>query len=114
MSKLFKGAFFLDAANIWTTKEDVNRPGGKFSANWYKEIALSSGVGIRLDFDFFVVRVDLGIPLTNPALPAGAKWIFQSRQPYYDEGKAVFGDDYKSLMPKPFRPSLNFGIGYPF
>jgi len=114
ITKLLKSAFFMDAANIWTTKEDVNRPGGKFSSDWYKQIALSSGVGLRLDFGFFVVRVDLGIPITNPALPAGAKWIFQSRQKYYDEGEAVFGSNYKNLMPKPFTPTLNFGIGYPF
>lgn len=114
MSKLFKGAFFMDAANIWTTKEDPKRIGGQFSADWYKEIALSAGVGLRLDFSFFIVRLDLGLPITNPALPNGAKWIFQSRQPYYDEGLAVFGPDYKSVMPRPFTPALNFGIGYPF
>lgn len=114
MSKLFKGAAFLDAANIWTTKEDPNRPGGKISANFYKEIALSAGVGLRLDFSFFIVRLDLGIPITNPALPNGAKWIFQSRQPYYDEGLAKFGENYKQEMPRPFTPSVNFGIGYPF
>lgn len=114
MSKLFKGAVFLDAANIWTTQKDDKRPGGQFSANWYKEIALSTGFGLRLDFSFFIVRLDLGIPLTNPALPNGAKWIFQSRQPYYDRGLEVLGPDYKKLMPKPFIPSLHFGIGYPF
>jgi hypothetical protein len=47
-------------------------------------------------------------------MPAGSRWIFQSRKAYYDEGLSVFGQDYKSIMPKPFIPSLNFGIGYPF
>jgi outer membrane protein assembly factor BamA len=114
MSKLFKGAFFLDAANIWTLKEDVNRIGSQFSGNFYKQLALSAGFGLRLDFSFFVIRLDLGIPLNNPALPDGARWIFQSRQPYYKEGFDKFGSGYKSLVPKPFTPSLNFGIGYPF
>lgn len=114
MSKLFKGAVFVDAANIWTMKEDVNRMGSKITTDFYKQIALSAGFGLRLDFGFFVIRLDLGVPLNNPALPAGAQWIFQSRQAYYDEGLAKFGYNYKTLMPRPFTPSLNFGIGYPF
>jgi outer membrane protein assembly factor BamA len=110
-----RGAVFLDAGNVWTLNEDINRPGSKFSSNWYKEIALSGGVGIRYDLDFFIVRLDLGIPLTNPALPDGARWVFQSRQAYYDEGIAVFGvDKYMNRMPKPFTPQIHFGIGYPF
>jgi len=104
----------MDAHNIWTLRDDVNRPGGKFSKDFWKEIALSPGVGLRLDFSFFILRLDLGIPLTNPALPENARWIFQSRQPYYDEGYAKFGDGFKDKMPRPFTPSLHFGIGYPF
>jgi len=115
MGPLLKGAIFTDAANIWTVKDDPKRPGGQFSSNWYKEISLATGVGVRVDFDFFIIRVDVGIPVTNPALPSGARWIFQSRQPYYDEGIAKFGEaNYKSIMPKPFTPALHFGIGYPF
>ncbi len=111
---MFKFAVFVDANNIWTLREDANRPGSQFTKDFYKEFAISAGAGLRLDFSFFVVRLDLGIPLTNPALPQNAKWIFQSRQPYYDEGFAHFGADYKSKMPRPFLPSFNFGIGYPF
>lgn len=114
MSKVFKGAFFIDAANIWTLNEDVNRPGSKFTRDFYKELAYSAGVGLRLDFSFFIVRLDLGVPISNPALPKGAQWIFQSRAPYYAEGEAKFGDDYKSVMPRPFTPAIQFGIGYPF
>lgn len=113
-SSLFKFAVFVDANNIWTLREDINRPGSQISNNFWREIAISAGAGLRLDFSFFVLRLDLGIPLTNPALPQNAKWIFQSRQPYYDEGLATFGPDYKSKMPHPFTPSFNFGIGYPF
>lgn len=115
ISSLIKSAVFVDAGNIWTIFEDVNRPGSQISGSWYKEIAVSAGIGLRLDLDFFIVRVDLGIPIMNPALPQGAKWIWQSRQPYYDEGIAEFGDPaYKALMPRPFVPQLHFGIGYPF
>lgn len=114
ITNLFKVAAFIDANNIWTLNEDVNRPGSQISKDFYREIALSPGVGLRLDFSFFVFRLDLGVPFTNPALPKGSRWIFQSRQPYYDEGFAKFGADYKNRLPKPFMPALQFGIGYPF
>ncbi len=115
LSTTFKTAFFMDASNIWTYNYDNNRIGSQFTKNFYKEIALTAGTGLRMDLSFFVIRVDVGFPLTNPALPQGAKWVFQSRQPYYDEGIAVFGiENYKKEMPKPFRPQISFGIGFPF
>ena len=114
MGSILKGAIFMDAGNVWTIKEDVNRIGGQISNNWYKQIALSSGVGLRLDLDFFIIRLDLGLPITNPALPAGSRWIFQKRDAYYAEGLAVLGVNYKDYLPKPFTPNIHFGIGYPF
>lgn len=114
ISPMIKSAVFIDAGNIWTYKNDINRVGSQFSNDFYKEIALSAGMGLRFDMTFLIIRLDYGFPLTNPALPNGAKWIFQSRQKYYDEGLATFGSDYKSLMPKPFIPHFQFGIGYPF
>jgi outer membrane protein insertion porin family len=115
LSSTFKTAFFLDASNIWTYNYDLNRVGSQFSKNFYREIALTAGTGLRMDLSFFVIRVDVGFPITNPALESGSKWVFQSRQAYYDEGIAVFGiENYKKEMPKPFLPTLSFGIGYPF
>jgi outer membrane protein insertion porin family len=111
---LLKGAFFMDAGNIWTVNEDKNRVGSKISSNWYREIALSSGVGFRFDLNFFIIRLDFGVPITNPALPYGARWIFQSREKYYQEGLNAFGVNYKEYLPKPFTPHIHFGIGYPF
>lgn len=115
ISGIFKGAIFTDAGNIWTINEDPNRLGGQFSADWYKQIALAGGFGLRIDLDFLILRFDIGTPLRNPALPDGAKWIFQSRQAYFQEGIDTFGDEnYARLMPKPFRPVLQIGIGFPF
>jgi len=114
ITQLVKGAIFMDAGNIWTYYDDPNRQGGQFSNSWYKEIAIAAGVGIRLDLDYLIIRLDMGIPLRNPALPDHAKWIFQSRQAYYDEGLAKFGAGYESILPLPFIPALHFGIGYPF
>ncbi len=114
-NSLFKGALFVDAGNVWTIEEDANRIGGQISSNWYKEIAIAGGFGLRMDLEYFIVRVDLGFPLMNPALPEGAKWIFQSRDKYYQEGIDSFGiDDYEEYLPLPFIPTFHFGIGYPF
>ena len=114
-NSIFKGAFFIDAGNIWTISEDPNRKGGKFSNNWYKEIAIAGGFGLRIDLEFFIIRVDLGFPIMNPALPIGSKWVFQSRDNYYSEGIEEFGVDfYEEYLPSPFIPTFHFGIGYPF
>lgn len=114
LGQLFRGALFADAGNVWTYKEDINRLGSKFSPSWMREIALSLGVGLRMDLDFFILRLDFGVPLTNPALPQGARWIFQSRAPYHQEGFDKFGVGYEKLLPAPFTPNIHFGIGYPF
>ncbi len=110
-----KGAAFLDAGNVWTYKNDINRVGSQFSKNWYKEIALSAGLGARMDFGFFILRFDVGIPLTNPALPEGERWIFKKERPKFkQEAIAAFGADYAKVVPKLFVPVVQFGIGYPF
>ena len=60
-------AAFIDAGNIWTIKNYPEQPGGYFQFNqFYKEIALSYGFGIRLDFNLFILRLDLGIKLYDP------------------------------------------------
>jgi len=114
MGAILKGAIFVDAGNVWTFNEDINRPGSKFSSNWYKEIALATGFGLRMDLDFFIIRLDLGLPLTNPALPDGARWFFQPRDAYIAEGIDKFGALYEQYLPRPFIPQFHFGIGYPF
>lgn len=115
ISGMFKGALFTDVGNIWTINEDPNRIGGKFTSEWYRQIAVAGGFGLRVDLDFLILRFDIGIPWRNPALPDGAKWIFQSRAAYIQEGIDVFGEeDYARLLPKQFQPVLQIGIGFPF
>lgn len=61
------GAVFLDAGNVWTLKYSDYRPGSKFDIkNMLKQMAVGTGVGIRYDLEFFVVRVDWGIGLHLP------------------------------------------------
>ena len=92
---LIEGAFFIDAGNIWTIHEYENQPGGKFKFNnFYNEIALAYGMGIRLDFTYFLLRFDLGMKAHNPA-------INQEKWPI--------------LNPKFSRDaSFHFSVGYPF
>ncbi len=67
--QFFKGAFFVDAGNIWMRKEDVNFPGGAFHWNTFlNDIAIDSGFGLRLDFKFFIFRIDMAMRIKNPAL----------------------------------------------
>ena len=70
-SKLFwvleLGAF-IDAGNIWTTKEYKGQEGGQFRFDsFYKEIAASWGLGLRFDFDFVLLRLDCGWKIYDPA-----------------------------------------------
>ena len=89
------GAAFLDAGNVWLLRESDNQPGGKFSfKDFGKQIALGTGVGIRYDLDFLVLRFDLGIGIHAP--------YDTSKRGYYN--MPSFG---KSL-------GYHFAIGYPF
>jgi outer membrane protein assembly factor BamA len=98
----FKGAFFVDAGNIWLVNEDEQRPGGDFRASdFYKELAVGSGFGARIDFSFVVIRFDLAFPLRKPYLPEGERWVF----------------DKIELGSSSWRKQniiLNIAIGYPF
>ncbi len=65
---------FLDAGNIWTIKDYESQPGGVFKFNkFYEQIAAAYGAGIRLDFKYFLVRVDMGMKAHNPAM-GQEKW----------------------------------------
>ncbi|MDR2084748.1 MAG: BamA/TamA family outer membrane protein [Bacteroidales bacterium] len=92
--KFLRGAVFTDAGNIWLLNEDSDFPGGDFKLNrFYKEIAVDVGAGLRLDFNYFVIRFDVGVPIVDPSLPEGSRLK-----------KEYKWTDF----------ILNFGIGYPF
>ena len=64
----FGGALFVDAGNIWTLREYEEQPGGQFKFNrLLKDLAVSYGLGLRLNFDYFIIRFDLGMKAVNPA-----------------------------------------------
>jgi outer membrane protein assembly factor BamA len=88
------GALFIDAGNIWNISDIVTNPDAKFSGlKSLENIAVGSGFGFRYDFNFFVVRFDLGFKTYNPANLVNEKWFKEMR---FD----------KSV--------INIGINYPF
>ena len=63
-----QGALFIDAGNIWTLRNYAEQPGGQFKfTEFYKQIAASYGMGLRLNFDYFILRFDMGMKAVNPA-----------------------------------------------
>jgi outer membrane protein assembly factor BamA len=122
--KYLKGALFADASNVWTFYNDPNRPGGQFGKDFYKEFAINIGAGLRLDFDFFQVRLDLGFPIYDPSMPAGERWASspgtQFKNIIEDTWQYKYGDESYDVIlrneniRKPFYPRFNLGIGYPF
>ena len=99
---VLKGALFLDAGNVWLIKKNAELPGGEFRPTQFqKEIAVGTGVGLRVDVSFFVLRLDLGIPLRKPYLPENEKWVGDNIQ----FGSRGWRKD--NLV-------LNIAIGYPF
>ncbi len=92
-----KGAVFIDAGNIWAISSADEREGAIFKANSFsKEFAVGTGMGIRLDISFVVLRLDLGAKLRDPGLLQGPAWL-PKYDSYFREGLV-----------------LNFAIGYPF
>lgn len=90
-----KGAIFVDAGNVWLIKEDFFRPGGKLEGkNFFKELALNTGVGLRFDMEMIVLRADLGIALHAP--------YDTSKKGYFNIPR--FGDGL----------AFHIAIGYPF
>lgn len=78
----FKGAVFADAGNVWTIRRD-NRLNGEFNfGRFWKEFAVAAGAGIRLDFNFFVIRLDYGFPLRDPRRVEGKRWQFENAQAF--------------------------------
>ncbi len=90
------GALFVDAGNIWTIKNYEEQSGGYFQfSTFYKEIACSYGIGIRADFDYFVIRLDMGVKLYEPSgTTTSERW----------RTDLTWQNDF----------ALHFAVGYPF
>ena len=93
----FEGAAFVDAGNVWNTRNYMDQPGGQFRFNsFYKQIAVAYGVGLRLNLNYFILRFDGGMKAINPTVPSGR-------------------DHYPIFHPRFSRDfALHFAVGLPF
>jgi outer membrane protein assembly factor BamA len=91
------GALFVDAGNVWTLREYEEQPGGQFLVDeFWKQIAVAYGIGFRLNFGYFILRLDGGMKAINPA---------------YDSGRLR----YPAIYPHFARDfQFHFAVGLPF
>ncbi len=93
------GAIFLDAGNVWNFSNSGNAAETYFKFDqFYNQIALGTGFGLRWDFNYFLLRLDLASKVINPAKPVNQKWVLN---------KTTFSNGENPI-------EFNIGIGYPF
>lgn len=90
-------ALFVDAGNIWTIREYEDQPGGQFKfSEFLSQMAVGYGLGFRFNFDYFILRFDMGMKAVNPA---------------YEEGD----EHYPIFHPRFSRDfTFHFAVGLPF
>jgi outer membrane protein insertion porin family len=105
MVSVVYGALFVDAGNIWLYNDWSEKPGAKFTNEFYKQIAVDVGLGIRLDISLFVLRLDMGIPIRKAVEMSSGnnefRWVLNKFQPGDSQWRK------NNLI-------FNLGIGYPF
>lgn len=94
---IFESAIFIDAGNVWTVRHDPSRPGAQISWNFLDQIAIGTGFGLRMDFSYFIIRLDFGYKIRSPFPVEGDYWLFEN---------------IKNFSLSQF--TTNFAIGYPF
>lgn len=101
--RYLKGAIFVDAGNVWLLKSNPENIGTPFIfSKFMNEVAVGTGVGLRVDVSFFILRFDLAMPLRKiPKLEDKFRWVINE----IDFGSSVWRGD--NLI-------LNVAIGYPF
>ena len=93
----FDGAAFVDAGNIWTLRKYADQTGGQFTfSKFLKQIAVSYGLGLRLNFDYFILRFDAGMKAIDPAYSSGRR--------HYPIVNPKFSRDF----------TFHFAVGLPF
>lgn len=93
----FDGAAFVDAGNIWTIRDYKDQPGGQFRFDeFWKQIAVSYGLGLRLNFNYFILRLDAGMKAVNPA--------YTTKREHFPIAHPKFKRDF----------TLHFAVGMPF
>ncbi len=91
------GAVFVDAGNVWTLRDYEDQPGGQFGFDTcWRQMAVAYGIGFRMNFDYFVLRLDGGMKAVNPA--------YDDARHHYPIIHPKFGRDF----------AFHFAVGLPF
>ena len=93
----FQSAIFVDAGNIWTIRKYDDQPNGQFRFDTFmKQVAVAYGVGLRLNFDYFVIRLDMGMKAVTPA--------YTTSREHFPLVHPNFSRDH----------AFHFAVGFPF
>ncbi|MDR0765322.1 MAG: outer membrane protein assembly factor [Odoribacteraceae bacterium] len=93
---ILEGAAFVDAGNVWNINTKEDRQDALLKRDFYKQVAVGTGVGLRFNANYFLLRFDLGVKVRDPARPPGDRFILFS-------GAGATR-----------RSNFNIAIGYPF
>ncbi|MBO9199409.1 MULTISPECIES: translocation and assembly module lipoprotein TamL [Niastella] len=96
-----KSAFFVDAGNIWMKDSVLYEKAGQLTKDFYKQIAMDAGLGLRIDVSILIIRLDLAMPFYKPWLEEGERWTFKDIQ--------LGNRDWRKQ-----NLIWNFALGYPF
>lgn len=100
LSSRWEAAFFADAGNVWNTQATEGAPGAEFAFNrFWKELGIGTGVGIRMNIAYIVLRLDLATAIYRPDVQEGQRWV----RPQLD--KSTWWSR---------QTAINFAIGHPF
>ena len=96
-----RGALFADAGNIWVKDTLLYGKAGQLTKSFIKDIAVSGGIGFRLDISILLIRLDIAVPFRKPYLEKGKEWVIDK----INFGSSAWRNE--NLV-------FNIGIGYPF
>jgi outer membrane protein assembly factor BamA len=109
-SKL-KGAAFTDFGNVWRIRKTPTNPGGELQLNqFFNQLAIGSGAGLRFDVEYFIFRLDVGFKIKDPQFKSSEQWVI----------KNLFNKEFRDNYERTHNPDkyrivqYNFGIGMPF
>ncbi|MFD0764044.1 BamA/TamA family outer membrane protein [Mucilaginibacter lutimaris] len=110
-----KGAFFVDAGNVWRLRKQIENPNGEFRFNnLWNSTAIGIGTGLRFDLAFFIFRLDAAFKFKDPQFTGSDQWVFVK---HFNEliGGGQFTERYRQTNGENYGfMQLNFGIGLPF
>lgn len=95
-------AVFLDAGNVWNISSNSDSRTKFLPGQFYRELGVGTGFGLRFDFTFLIMRLDIGMKVLDPARPEGERFVLNKMKFF-----KPFGTDREPVI-------FNIGIGYPF